>query len=304
MGSIEPKDFDALKEVGRVSSEAIMHAASMVKPGVKLMEVAESAESFMKGKGYGCAFPINISINEQAAHYHPSVGEERAFAKDDLVKIDFGAAREGILGDGAITVDLSGKFGGLAGCAEKALESALGSVRHGVSVCDIGKAISETIEREGFVPIRNLGGHGVGLHDLHAEIFIPNYDNGDFSVLEEGMVVAIEPFVTTGKGMVVDSDTCEIFSYSDDMPVRSSDARKLLGHIRENNPSEPFAARWLSGVLPSRFSLYAALSELSRAGALEQHPALVEASGAPVAQAEAQVIVTKEGYDIVTRAKG
>ncbi len=304
MGIIEPKDFDALKEVGKVSSEAIMHAASMVKPGVKLMEVAESAESFMKGKGYGCAFPINISINEQAAHYHPGVGDEKAFAKDDLVKIDFGAAMEGMLGDGAITVDLSGRMGSIARCAEKALDSALGEVRHGVSVCEIGKAISDTITNEGFVPIRNLGGHGVGLHDLHADIFIPNYDNGDFSVLEEGMVVAIEPFVTTGRGMVVDSDTCEIFSYSEDMPVRSADARKLLGHIRETNPSEPFAARWLSSVLPSRFSLYAALSELTKAGALEQHPALVEVSGAPVTQAEAQVIVTKEGYDVVTRAKG
>ena len=81
----------------------------MVKPGARLLDVAESAEKFLKDKGFGLAFPINLSVNEQAAHYTPSVGDERIFTENDLVKIDFGAERNGLLGDGAITVDLSGK---------------------------------------------------------------------------------------------------------------------------------------------------------------------------------------------------
>ena len=143
------------------------------------------------------------------------------------------------------------------------------------------------------------------MHDLHAELFIPNYDNGDFTVLEEGMVVAIEPFVTTAdaKGLVVDSDLCEIYSYIGDFPTRLQDSRTLLQHIAKENPSEPFAVRWLSDLVSSKFRLYAAVAELLRVGAIEPHPTLVEASGKNVAQAEAQIVVGKDGCEVITRAK-
>lgn len=305
MEGISKERLAVLQEVGKASSEAMLYAASMVKPGAKLLEVAEEAEKFLKDRGFGLAFPINLSINEQAAHYTPSMGDEKTFSSNDLVKIDFGAEKDGLLGDGAITVDLSGNYKKMVDAAEKALDSAIAAVRHGVSVCDIGKAIADTIEGEGFIPIKNLGGHGIKEHDLHSEFFIPNYDNGDFSILEEGMVVAIEPFVTTsdGKGMVTNSNICEIYSYVADVPVRMSESRALLQYIAKNNSTEPFAVRWLSGVVSSKFKLYAAMSELSRAGAIEPSPTLVEVSGKPVAQAEAQLVVTSDGCNVVTRAK-
>ncbi len=303
MDKLSAENLEILKEVGKASSEAMIYAANMIKPGVKLLDVAEASENFLKDKGFGLAFPINISINDQAAHYTPSVDDEHTFSENDLVKIDFGAERNGLLGDGAITVDLSGRHSKMVEAAEKALDNAISTVKHGVSVCDIGKVISETVEAAGFKPIRNLGGHGVGFHDLHAEFFIPNYDNGDFTVLEEGMVIAIEPFVTTGKGMVVDSDICEIYSYVGDMPVRLPESRTLLQHISENNSKEPFAIRWFSNIIKSKFKLYAAISELARSGAIEPHPTLVEVSGKEVAQAEAQLVVTNDGCEVITRAK-
>lgn len=305
LAKISAEDLNTIKEVGKVSSDAILYAADLVKPGAKLLDVANSAEKFLKDKGYGLAFPINLSINEQAAHYTPSMDDESAFTENDLVKIDFGGEKNGLLGDGAITVDLSGKHGKMIEAAEKALDNAIGMIRHGVSVCDIGKTIGETTEALGFKPVKNLGGHGVGVHDLHADIFIPNYDNGDFTVLEEGMVVAVEPFITTGEGMVVDGDTCEIYSYSEDgsKQVRSAEARTLLQHIEKSNSKEPFAVRWFSGLVSSKFRLYAAISELVRSGAIEPNPVLVEASKGMVAQSEAQMVVTKEGCEIITRAK-
>ncbi|MDE1870708.1 MAG: type II methionyl aminopeptidase [Candidatus Micrarchaeota archaeon] len=306
MTKVSAEEIDTIKEVGRISSEAILYAADLVRPGAKLLEVAESAEKFLRDKGYGLAFPINLSVNEQAAHYTPSMSDESVFTNDDLVKIDFGGEKNGMLGDGAITVDLSGKYAKMVEAADKSLDKAIGMIRHGVSVCDIGKAIADSAESDGFRPIKNLGGHGIGLHDLHAELFIPNYDNGDFTVVEEGMVIAIEPFLTTGDGLVVDGDFCEIYSYDADSgsrQVRSSEARALLQHIEKNNSKEPFAVRWFSNLVGSRFRLYAAVSELVRSGAIEPSPVLVEASGGMVAQAEAQVIVTKDGFEVITRAK-
>ena len=302
---LSAENLAVIKEVGKASVDAMLHAANLVKPGARLLDVAESAEKFLRERGFGLAFPINLSVNSEAAHYTPSFADERRFSEMDIVKIDFGAEKGGLLGDGAITVDLSGKYRTMINTAEAALDSAIAMVRHGVSVCDIGKAIADTIEGAGFLPIKNLGGHGIAEHDLHAELFIPNYDNGDFTVLEEGMIVAIEPFVTVaeGRGMVVEADTCEIYSYAGDVAVRSPEARALLAEISKSYSSEPFAVRWLSGLVQSKFRLYAAISELVRAGALEPHPTLVEASGKEIAQAEAQLLVTKDGCEIITRAR-
>ncbi len=301
MEPLSAENLSLIKEIGKASEEAMLYAAERVRPGIKLLDVANSTEKFLKDRGFGLAFPINLSINEQAAHYTPTLGDEKTFSEKDIVKVDFGAEKNGLLGDGAITVDLSGKHQKMVEVAERALDNALAMVKHGVSVCDIGKVIAETVEAADFKPVKNLGGHGIGMHDLHAELFIPSYDNGDFTILEEGMVVAIEPFVTAGKGMVVDSNICEIYSFVGEMPIRMSEARVLLQHIAKNNPTEPFATRWFSDLINSKFRLYAAMAELAKAGAIEPHPTLVEVSGADVAQAEAQLVVTKEGCDVITR---
>lgn len=299
----DKQNINELKEIGNASADAMIYASKMVRPGAKLLDVAEASEKFLREKGFGLAFPINLSINEQAAHYTPTVADEKVFSENDIVKIDFGAEKNGLLGDGAITIDLSGKRQKMIDVAELALDNAISAVRHGVSVCDIGKAISDTVKDSGFVPIKNLGGHAIKEHELHAEFFIPNYDNGDFTVLEEGMVIAIEPFITTGKGMVTDSDINEIYSFVASVPVRSAEAKLLMQHIEKSNSKEPFAVRWLSNLVNSKFRLYAAISELTRAGVIEPHPTLVEISGKDVAQAEAQLVVTKDGCDVITRAK-
>jgi len=147
----------------------------------------------------------------------------------------------------------------------------------------------------------NLGGHGVGLHDLHSGIFIPNYDNKDDTELEEGEVIAIEPFITNArKNTVVESDTCEIYQFAEATAARNQTARDVLVKIVENYPSEPFAVRWLGGAASSKFSLYAAIHELLVNGAIIPHPMLVCASEGLVAQAEAELLVEKGGCKVLT----
>ncbi len=295
-------EHDAIAaDVGRVSYDALKKAAEMVRPGRKLLEVAEFAEGLIRKQGYELAFPLNISINEQAAHYTPSLGDDNAFGEADIVKLDIGAAKDGILGDCALTVDLSHKNQELLDASQNALNDAISAVRAGVKVGEIGRAIERAISAKGFRPIKNLGGHGVTEHNLHADIFIPNFENGDETELEEGMVCAIEPFATDGRGMVSDGDSYEIYDYIGRQAVRSANARNLLAEIEAKYPHEPFAVRWLADTAISKFGLYSAVRELFSAGAINAYPVLVELGNGMVSQFEAEVLVENDGCKVLTR---
>ncbi len=296
-------DEDALKirrEVGKVSYEALLKARDMIKPGAKLLDVAEKTEAYAKEKGFGCAFPLNLSVDDEAAHYTPSIGDEKVFGENDIVKVDFGAEKNGLLGDCALTVDLSGKYTELVEASRSALDAAIDAIRPGVEFRAVGAEIQKAIEAKGFRPILNLGGHGVEEHNLHAGTFIPNYDNGDDTLFEEDMVIAIEPFATNGKkNLIIESDICDIYSLNGIGSVRSGDARKLLEEISRKYNSEPFAVRWLAGVLGSKFATYAAIGELTRNGILEPHPMLLGTG--VITQAEAEVIVTEGSCEVLTK---
>lgn len=297
----EKADTKIAEEVGAVSYRALIMARDMVKPGAKLIDVANKVEGFLKEQNYGVAFPLNLSVNNQAAHYTPSVDDETVFGDNDIVKVDFGAEKNGVLGDCALTVDLSKNNQKLVEATIDALQNAISVVKGGIEVHKVGAEIEKAIAAKGFLPIRNLGGHTVGTHELHSDIFIPNYDNGDETTLEEGMVVAIEPFATDGKGMVTDSDICDIYGFNAEAQTRMKESRQALEEIRSKYQHEPFAVRWLSSVVPSRFGLYAGISELARAGALNPYPTLIEVGKGLVSQAELEVIVEKDSCRILTK---
>ncbi len=297
----EKTDPKLIEEVGAMSYKALTMARDMVKPGVKLVDVANKVEGFLKEQGYGAAFPLNLSIDTQAAHYTPTLDDGLVFGEKDVVKVDFGAEKNGVLGDCALTVDLSHNNQKLVEATIEALQNAISVVKAGVEVHKIGAEVEKAIKAKGFLPIVNLGGHTVKTHELHSSIFVPNFDNGDDTKLEEGMTVAIEPFATDGAGEIKDSDICEIYSFDIETGVRLKESRSIMEEIKKKYPHEPFAARWLSNVVPSGFGLYAGIAELSRTGALTRYPTLVEVGKGLVSQAELEVLVEKDGCKILTK---
>lgn len=297
----EGYDYEKLKEVGKVSYEALQYAKGLVKPGVKLLDVCEKAEEFIKGKDMLPAFPVNLSINDQAAHYTATINDALEFSNNDVVKVDLGARSGNVLGDCAICVDLSGKYAKLIEIAEETLQAALSKVKAGAELNSIGREVEILAKKNGFQPIRNLGGHAIEKEELHASIFIPNYDNGDTTKLEEGQVVAIETFITTGEGFVTDSDTVQIFQKTGDASLRSPDARKISDSIDKNYATYPFALRWLLKENNSEFGVRKTLNELNALGVLESFPTLVERGKGIVAQAEKEVIVEKDSCAVVTK---
>ncbi len=294
-------DVEAYAEVGKVSYEAMMYAKSLVKPGARLVDVANATEAFIKEKGFEMAFPTNLSVNHEAAHYTPSYDDPKVFTATDVVKVDVGARKEDMLGDCAITVDLSGSYGKLIETSEMALDAAIGMVKAGRKLGEIGKEVGDIAKGAGFNPIRNLGGHEIIAGELHANIFIPNYDNGDGTELKEGQVIAIETFITTGKGTVTDSETVQIFQKMGSANPRLNITRDVLSFIGSTYSTYPFALRWLIQRYNSEFMVRTALNELYSLDALESFPMLVEESHGIVAQTEKTMVIEKDSARIITQ---
>jgi methionyl aminopeptidase len=109
----------------------------------------------------------------------------------------------GFIGDNACTIDLSGNNAELTKASEDALAAAIAAIKEGITLGEIGQAIEGAITKRGFSPVRNLGGHGLDKYEIHTPPSIPNIANNDPIRLEKGQIVAIEPFATSGAGVVV-----------------------------------------------------------------------------------------------------
>ncbi|MCD6522147.1 MAG: type II methionyl aminopeptidase [Candidatus Diapherotrites archaeon] len=290
------KNIEKYKKAGNITAEALKHGAKKIKVGAKLLDVAEAVEKYIYDAGAKPAFPCNISINEQAAHFTPGIDDEITFG-EDVVKLDCGAHVDGFIGDAAITVDLTGEHGKLLEASERALEEAIAMVKPGVKSNEVGAKIEETIRQYGFKPIRNLTGHVLDEYVLHVGLTIPNIKTPSGFEIKEGMAIAIEPFATMGDGIVKEQRRVEIFSIVELKPVRNQDARKILKFAMEEYKALPFAERWLTKV-SSGFKLKVALRELVQRGIFETYPVLVDRG--LVSQKEYTIIVTEDGCEVTT----
>jgi len=284
---------EKLLKAGKILQTAVNEAVEKISPGVKLLEVAEFVENRIEELGGKPAFPCNISINSDAAHFTPKRDDERVFGDGDIVKLDVGAHIDGYIADMAVTVDL-GSNNDLVKAAKEALFAAIDVVKAGVSVSEIGKAIEDAIKSYGFKPIVNLTGHGLLPYLTHAPPSIYNYATERGVTLEEGMVIAIEPFATDGAGRVMERGECEIYSILQPKPVRMKLAREIIREVQEKYKTLPFAKRWLSKA-PEII-----LSKLVREGVLRAYPVLTEVSGGLVSQWEHTLIVEDGGATVTT----
>ncbi len=279
-------------KAGEILKKVVKEAEEKVAVGSKILDVAEFIENRIVELGARPAFPCNISINSDAAHSTPARGDERVFKKGDLVKIDIGAHIDGYIADMAISIDL-GDHSDLIRAAREAVFNAIDVVKAGVDTAKIGKIIEETIKNYGFKPVVNLSGHGLLPYIAHAPPSIYNYATQKGIELEEGMVIAIEPFATDGVGKVVERGECEIYSLLNPKPLRLRTMREIVSEISEKYKTLPFAKRWLNVS-----DLW--ISKLVREGVLREYPVLTEVSRRAVSQWEHTVIVERDCARVVT----
>jgi methionyl aminopeptidase len=288
---LDDVEFESYVKAGRIASEALRFGASLVKEGASLLEVAEKVEEKIISLGGSFAFPPQISLNDVAAHYCPTLDDKTVFRDGDVVKLDFGVHINGFVADNALTIvlgeDLERKR--LAEASRAGLDAALKIIRPGVKLREVGRVIEVEIKKRGFNPIINLSGHGLGRFIIHQAPTVPNFEIPGDETLKEDQVIAIEPFATSGAGMIYESSNATIYSLSGSKPVRSPLTREVLKTIHDFN-SLPFTHRWLvkkHGLGKTAF----ALRELKALGILSEYPPLPDKAHGLVSQAEHTVIV-------------
>lgn len=292
------EDEHQYKKAGKIAAGVMEEGLKMIKPGAKLLDVANAIEGIIEEKGVKPAFPVNISVNAVAAHYSPDAWDESTFKDGDLVKLDIGVHLDGYIADIAKSRGLGGNTK-LIEASKEALKNAIEVIKPGVMTNEVGAVVEDAIEGYGFKPVSNLTGHMLTRGNLHGGIVIPNVNTRHGDLIEEGQVYAIEPFATDGFGRVVDEGNAIIFRYLADRPLRMKEARDILKYVKTNFGTLPFAERWIAHLMP-RLKLTHALRQLISARALYAYHILREKDHGTVSQAEHTVIVTEDGCEITT----
>ncbi len=285
---------DKLLAAGRIEREALRLAIDIVQEGVEYIEIAGKIESFIRSRGAEPAFPVNISVNEVAAHYTPRPEDESRIPRGSIVKVDVGVHVDGYIADAAVTLYFDDKHRSLVEAAWKGLEAAVSTARDGVSLNEIGKRVFEAIRGLGFRPIENLTGHKIERYELHAGKSVPSVPSLEYRFLKmhRGEVYAIEPFATNGAGYVVDEGFSNIYRVVSTRRVKKSKAMtQLLQELWKRYRSLPFASRW---VVEDGIATIEELEALVGSGRVYHYPRLVEARRGLVAQFEDTVLVEED----------
>jgi methionyl aminopeptidase len=288
-----PPDLARWRDAARIASRARELGLRRVVPGASRREVAEAIEAFIREQGAQPAFPVNLSRNSEAAHYTPSPDDRATFETGDLVKVDVGAHIDGAIADTADTIEVGGtrKYENLVLAAREGVRAGIARVRPGVAVDDVSRAIAESIRSRGLKPIVDLTGHSIERYLLHAGKSIPNVPGHGSGTLEEGEIIAIEPFATNGVGSIQNGPFGNILRFR-----RAPDpADATLSAMFERFRTLPFATRW-AATPEEQEALRAARRTL------QAYPVFLERGGGWVAQAEHTVLVGAEGAEVLSAA--
>jgi methionyl aminopeptidase len=202
-------ELNKMRRSGMVLRQVLDMVKAMVAPGVSTMDLERAAEDKIRELGGKPAFKgyydypcvLCTSVNNEIIHGIPS--EKRILKEGDILSIDCGVVLDGYYSDSAVTVPvgqtLSPDLKKLLDVTEMSLKKAIQEVRVGKTVGDVGAAVQEYVEANGFSVVRDFVGHGIGTR-MHEEPQVPNFGTrGHGTRLREGMVLAIEPMVNMGK---------------------------------------------------------------------------------------------------------
>ena len=300
METVTPENIEDWKKANRIAAEALQYGASLLKKGAVLREVCDAVDQKIIDLGARPGWPTQVGCNATAAHYTPDP-DDNEVCEDQIICLDVGAHINGCIGDNAVTVDLSGKYSDLVKAAKDAFEAAKKVVAVGAKIQDISAAIQETIISAGFSPVRNLSGHTISQYIIHDAPTIPNVQTNLQTELVKGQVIAIEPFATTGGGIVDEGERANLFALWNKKPVRSQYAREIIQFVEQEYKNLPFTTRWLSKKFGTG-KTNLALKELNQAGVLHSYPPLVEKNKGMVAVHENTLLVDDK-VEVLTRTE-
>ncbi len=295
---------ESLKKAGEIAKQVKQFIKPEIKAGIKALDIITRTEAKIRELGGFFAFPVNLSINNVAAHYtSPLKDDELTIEEGDVVKIDLGVHIEGWIVDTAFTVNLnnSERLENIIQATQVALEAAKMMAKPGAHTQKIGKKIEEIVKGFKYNPIKELGGHQIERWIVHGNKPLPELGSQGGELMEEGDIFGVEIFASTGLGSIHRTNTCSIYElnpYSGRVPLRRKSSKKILGFINENYKTLPFAERWLA----EEFQMGVAfgLQELLQQGKINSHFVLAEKKGEYVSQSEETILITKDGHEQLT----
>ncbi|MHA1149619.1 MAG: type II methionyl aminopeptidase [Promethearchaeota archaeon] len=295
-------------KAGKAVIRAKELARSLISPGMSFLDIANKCEQVILDYGAELAFPINISLNEIAAHYSPPIDDKTVVPEKGLLKIDVGAHFNGYIADSAFTIniDQDPKLQNYVDGAKEALDAAIEIFKPGTKLFELGEAIAEKILGYGLRPITNLGGHELKQYNLHAGPFIPNYKEIVHNqILQPGDAYACEPFATSGIGRVENGKHAYIYRFvkkvTKNMPYEQ---QGYMNKIQRNFNQLPFSPRWIENRnLFPKSKIKRTIDNFIRKRIIDKYPILIERSNEPVAQYEHTIVIDMDGKTIVTTKK-
>ena len=205
---------------------------------------------------------------------------------------------DGYIGDNALTVEINTqKYQKMIEASRAALDAAIEVAGPGVNVGLIGQTVQRTIEGYGYKPIANLTGHGIKRYNLHSGISVPSVNERGGTVLKNGDIIAIEPFVTNGAGRVGGKRNSNIYHMRQVRRIRDEKASEMMAWIQEEYNGLPFAERWLH---QNDENATKNLQKLMRAGIVSYYPILDELGNGFVAQSEHTIMINNSGVEVLT----
>jgi len=306
-----------LRKAAEAHKQARKWLRTWVKPGMTMMEICDRTENkvreLLEGDGVvaGLAFPMGCSLNHVAAHYTPNAGDFTVLGQDDVVKFDIGTHVNGHIVDSAFTMCWNPQYQELlditheatmTGVREAGVDARLGEV--GAKIQEVMESGEVTINGKTFNVrcVRNLSGHTLGDFTVHAGKMLPIVGNEDDpSKMEEGDLFACETFGSTGKGYVRDEGECSHFMLSKQANMmteglKSPGAKQLHKTIEHNFKTLAWSRRSLDRLGLKGYQLN--LSQLARAGVVDEYPPLADIHGCFVAQFEHTFLLKPSGKEV------
>ena len=219
------EELQALKEIGYICAKVRDTMQEATKPGITTKELDNIAKELFEEHG-AISAPIHdekfpgqtcISVNEEVAHGIPG---KRVIREGDLVNIDVSALKNGYYADTGISFVVGEADNPLkqkvCDVALEAFDAAMAKVKPGTKLSNIGKAVHATARKNDLTVIKNLTGHGVGqsLHEATSHV-MNYYDPKDKTLLKEGVVIAVEPFISSKATFVTEGKNDWAFETKD-----------------------------------------------------------------------------------------
>ncbi len=288
---------------GKIASTVRENARKRNHVGRTLFDICESIENEITSLGGNPAFPVNVSLNEIAAHYTAEPNDPTKVKDTDILKIDLGVHIDGYIADTAVTISYNPKYDQLVNISELSLAEAIKIAKINTKSGEIGKIIENIMTYHGLKPIQNLSGHSLEQYIVHAGKSIPNIRTfGSSFYLVNNQAYAIEPFVTTkdGSGIVYEGRIKNIYSLVSRKPTKDKDVDEFIIYLWNRFKTLPFAIRWLVRDY-EEITVRKIMDFLIKKKNVRAYPILVEGNNKVVSQAEHTIYILSNSTYVITQ---